>query len=106
MDETLKRLLDAEAQAEQVVARADDERRFIVEQARRDAAAAEQQHAARMAEIHADFLAQAEYRAQQTIADLQRRHAEQALALRASADRNEPQALAIAVALLTGENRP
>jgi hypothetical protein len=59
-----------------------------------------------MAEIHASFLAQAEQRAQQTIAELQRRHAEQALALRASAERNEPQALAEAVALLTGANRP
>ncbi|HZW24711.1 MAG TPA: hypothetical protein VFF26_04430 [Gallionella sp.] len=106
VDETLKRLLDAEAKSEQIVARADEERQSIVEQARRDAGAAEQQHAARMAEIHADFLAQAEQRAQQTIAELQRRHAEQALALRAAAQRNEPQALAEAVALITGSNRP
>lgn len=106
VDETLKRLLDAEAQAEQVVAHADEERRSIVEQSRRDAAAAEQQHAARMAELRADFLAQAEQRALQTIAELQRRHAEQALALRAAAERNEAQALVVAVALITGANRP
>ena len=105
VDETLKRLLDAEAKAEQVVARADEERQAIIEQAKRDASVAEQQQAERMAEIHADFLAQAEQRAEQTIAALQKRHAGQAQTLRISAQRNEQQALAEAVALLTGMDR-
>ena len=105
VDETLKRLLDAEAKAEQIVARADEERQAIIEQAKHDARIAEQQQAERMAEIHADFLAQAEQRAEQTIAALQKHHAEQAKALRVSAQRNEQQALAEAVALLTGMDR-
>jgi V/A-type H+-transporting ATPase subunit G/H len=106
VDETLKRLLDAEAKAEQIVALADEERQSIIEQAKRDAGAAEQQHAERMAEIHASFLAQAEQRAQQTITALQHRHAEQVQALRSSAQRNEQQALAEAVVLLTGKGTP
>jgi vacuolar-type H+-ATPase subunit H len=106
VDETLKRLLDAELKAEQIVARADEERQAIVEQARRDAHAAEQQHAERMTEIHASFLAQAEQRAQQTIAELNRRHQQQVQALRAAAQRNEAEALDAAVALITGAAQP
>ncbi len=102
VDETLKRLLDAEAKAEQIVTRADEERLAIIEQAKRDAIEAEQQHARRMAEIHASFLAQAEQRAQQTISALRHRHEEQVQALRASAQHNEQQALDEAIALLTG----
>jgi len=105
VDETLKRLLDAEAKAEQIVKRAEEERQAIIEQAKHDARLAEQLHAERMAELHASFLAQAEQRAQQTITALQQHHDEQAQALRISTQRNEQQALAEAVALLTGTNR-
>lgn len=101
-DETLKRLLDAEAKAEQIVARADAERLATIGQAKHDALLAEQQHAERMAEIHASFLAQAEQRAEQSIAALQHHHAEHSQALRILAQRNEQQALADAVALITG----
>jgi vacuolar-type H+-ATPase subunit H len=102
VDEPLKRLLDAEARAEQVVARADAERQVIIEQAKRDARTSERQHAERMAELHATFLAQARQRAQTTIDQLRQRHAQQAQALRDSAQRNEQQALAAAVDLITG----
>lgn len=105
-DETLKRLLDAESKAEEVVAHASDERQAIIEQARREAATAEQQHAGRISEIHAAFLVQAEQRAQQTIAAMQQRHAEQISSLRASAQRHESQALDEALALITGTEQP
>jgi V/A-type H+-transporting ATPase subunit G/H len=105
VDGTLKRLLDAEMEAERIVARAEEERQAIIEQAKGDARTAEQQHAERMAEIHASFLAQSEQRAQQTITTMQRRYAEQALTLRASAERHEQQALDEAVALLTGTDK-
>jgi vacuolar-type H+-ATPase subunit H len=101
-EETLKRLLDAEAKAEQIVARAEEERQAIIAQARLDAREAEQQHATQMADLRATFLIQAEQRAQQTIADLQHQHTRQMLALRASAQKNEPQAVAAAIAQLTG----
>ncbi len=101
-DEPLRRLLDAEAQAELIIARADEERKNIVEQARQEILAAEQRHAKRLQEIRASFLAQAEQRAQQTISEMKRRHAERAAALRASAARMEQRALDAAIDLLTG----
>ena len=101
-DEPLKRLLDAEARAEQVIASADQERRNIVEQARQEVHAAEERHAARIKEIQATYLTQAEQRAQQTITELRRRHAEHASALRASATSKEQHALDAAIELLTG----
>lgn len=105
VDGTLKRLLDAETEAERIVARADEERQAIIEQTKRDVSAAEQQHAENIAKIRASFLAQAEQRAQQTIATMQRRYAEQTLALRVSAEQHEPQALAEAIALLTNRDK-
>ena len=101
VDGTLKRLLDAETEAEKIVARANEERQAIIEQAKRDAHTAEQQHAERIAEIHASLCAQAEHRAQQTIATMQRRYEEQVLSLHASAERYEQQALDEAIALIT-----
>jgi vacuolar-type H+-ATPase subunit H len=105
VDETLKRLLDAEAKAEQIVKHADEERQAIIEQAKHDSRLAEQLHAERMTELHASFLAQAEQRAQQTITTLQQRHAERAQALRAAAEHHQQQALDEAVALLTGTGK-
>jgi len=102
VDETLKRLLEAEAKAEQTIARAAAERQAAIELARSEAHAAEQHHAKRVTEIHASFLAQAEQRAQQTITELQQRYAEHSLALRASAEQREQQALDEALGLLTG----
>ncbi len=101
-EEPLKRLLDAEARAELVIARADEERRGIIEQARREIQALEQRHAARMKEIQAAYLAQAELRAQQTITELKRRYAERAAALQASAASSEQRALDAAIELLAG----
>ncbi len=100
-EEPLKRLLDAEARAEQVIARADEERRGIVEQARQEVAAQEARHAERIEEIRAAQRAQAEQRAQQTITELKRRHAERAAALRAASGSMEARALDAAVNLLT-----
>lgn len=105
IDETLKRLLDAETEAERVLMHADEERLQIIEQAKREARAAEQQQAEHIADIHASSLAQAELRAQQTIAEMQRRYSEQSLTMRAAAQQHEQQALDEAVALLTGMGR-
>ncbi len=101
-EEPLKRLLEAEARAEQVIARADEERRRIVEQAKHEVQASEQRHAEHVKEIHATNLAQAEQRAQQTITELKRRHAERAAALRTSAATMEQRALDSAVEQLIG----
>ncbi len=101
VDETLKRLLDAETAAEDIIARADQERQAIIEQARRDEETSERQLAERLKDIHASFLAQAEQRAQQTIAEMKRRHGERTAALRESASAQEHAALDAAVSLLT-----
>jgi V/A-type H+/Na+-transporting ATPase subunit G/H len=105
VDDTLKRLLNAELEAERIVTGADKQRQAIIEQAKHDARAQEQQFAERVAQIHASFRAQAEQRAQQTIAEIQRRYEEQERELRASAKLHEEQALDEAVALTTGENK-
>ncbi len=101
-DEPLKRLLDAEAQAERIIARADEERQHAVEEAKQEILAAEQRHAGRIRDMRASFLAQAEQRAQQTITELQRRHAERADALRAAAASAEARALDAALDLFIG----
>ena len=104
-EETLKRLLDAEARAEQVIPRADEERRRIVAQAEQEILASEQRHAEHVREIRANYLSQAEQRAQQTITELKRRHAEHAAALRTAAAGMEERALDAAIELLTATGR-
>lgn len=106
VDESLKRLLDAEAKAEQVIAHADEERQKIIEQARHDVLALEQQHAKRVTDLRASFLEQAEQRAQQSIAELKRRHAERSAALRLSAQEREQHALDAAVNLILHDGPP
>jgi V/A-type H+/Na+-transporting ATPase subunit G/H len=101
VDESLKRLLDAEAKAEDIIARADQERQAIIEQAQYDVQTSERQLAERVKDIHASFLAQAEQRAQQSVAEMKRRHAERAKALRASAATQEHRALDAAIRILT-----
>ena len=101
VDETLRRLLDAETEAELIVARAVEERNAIIEEGKRDVHLAEQQHTEQIAKIQASLLAIEAERVQQTISTMQRHYAEQALALRTSAKLNELQAIADAVALLT-----
>lgn len=105
VDESLKRLLDAEAQAELIIANAETERQHIIEQARHDAQDAAQQHAVRIEEIHASFLAQAEQHAQQTITELKRRYGERAVSLQNAAEQHRRQALDTAVALLSAAER-
>lgn len=101
-DETLRRLLRAESQAEQIIAQAERTRMALIEQAKRAAHEAQLQHAQHAAEILASFMAQAEQRAAQTVAELRRRYAERSDALKAAAALTKAQALDAAVALLVG----
>lgn len=106
VDEALKRLLDAEARAELVIAGAEAERQKIIEQAKFEVQALERQHAERIKEIHAAFLAQADQRAQQTIAELKRRNADRTASLRHAASESEVQALDTVLDMLTGAGQP
>jgi V/A-type H+-transporting ATPase subunit G/H len=99
-EEALKRLLDAEAKAEEIIARADEERRRIVTEAENEIQASVSRHAEHVQEIRANYIAQAEQRAQQTITEMKRRHEERAAALRSAAASMEARALDTALALL------
>lgn len=101
-DETLKRLLAAESEAEQLITSADRQRTTLIEQAKRTAEAAQTRHAQHVAEILASFTAQAEQRAAQTVAELRRRCTERAETMKAAAELAGAQALDAAVAVLIG----
>ncbi len=104
-DDTLKRLLEAEAKAEQIIASAERQRAAAIEQARQAAQAAQAEHAQHLVEIAASFMTQAEQRAEQTIAELKRRHAERLQALKSAAELARAQALEAAFALLIGTGK-
>ncbi len=106
MDEqTLNRLLAAESKAEQTITRAEQERTALIDEAKSAARAAQTQHAQHAAEVLASFMAQAEQRAAQAVAELRRRYAERAKAMKAAAELTKAQALDEAVALLIGAEK-
>ena len=100
MDDTLKRLLDSELRAEQVVQEAKVRREEITRQALEEARHAEQRFSARVGEIHGAFVDKARARAEQTVAELQRRYDERSQELRKSAEERESEAVEAALALL------
>lgn len=75
MDKSLKQLLEAESQAEQLVAEGELEREKIIKQAMQDAEALEVQFKNRIPEIHQSFLGKANERATQSISELELRYA-------------------------------
>jgi vacuolar-type H+-ATPase subunit H len=100
MDDTLKRLLEAELRSEQVVQEAKVKREEITRQALEEARHAEQRFRARVNELHGAFVEKAKARAEQTIAELQRRYDERSKELRRSAESREADAGDAALALL------
>lgn len=100
MEDTLKRLLDAELRAEEVVAGADAERERLIDQALADARAVEAQFEARLPDLRASFLGKAETRAAQAIHELERRYAERSRQLREMAQQREREALRAALELV------
>lgn len=100
MDDTLKRLLDAELRAEQVVQEAKTKREEITRQALEEARHAEQRFRSRVNELHGAFVDKAKARAEQTTAELQRRYDERSKELRKSAETRENDAVEAALTLL------
>ena len=98
MEDTLKRLLDAELRAEEVVAGAEAEREHLIDQALADPA--EAQFEARLPELRASFLGKAEARAAQAVHELERRYAERSRQLREMAQQRESEALRAALELV------
>lgn len=105
MDDTLKRLLDAEMRAEGIAQEAEQERERIIQAAITDARAEDQRFTARVPDLHRTFIAKAEDRAEQTIAELKRRYDERHVQLRNLAEEREQEALDIAFGLLLDPQR-
>jgi len=100
MENTLKRLLTVETEAEQLVAQAQKQREQIIQQALEEAHQAEEKFQAKIPEIQASFLKQTETRATQTIAELNKRYEERKERLRSLAEENQQKALEAAIKLL------
>lgn len=100
MDETLKRLLEAEVRAETIARQADEAREHLIQSALFEARAEENRFEARIPELHAAFTEKAENRAGQTNNELKRRYDERHTQLRDMAQAHEEEALDAAFALL------
>jgi vacuolar-type H+-ATPase subunit H len=105
VEDVLKRLIDAELKAEAMVKQADAERERIVHQAVREARLAEERFEARVPELRRSFMQKAEQRAEQGVAELERRYGERHKQLRSSAQEREQEAIDAAVALLLDPKR-
>lgn len=105
MEDTLKRLLDTEQEAEKIVQAANDERERIVHQAVKDARLAEERFESRIPEIRSSFLEKAEERAAQTIAVLERRYQERHKLLGEHAQQHEAEAIEAAVELIVRRSK-
>lgn len=104
MDNTLKRLLEVESEAEQIAKRADQERERIIQSAILEARAEETRFESRIPELHAAFQGKADARADQTINELQKRYDERHTQLRNQAEEREGEALETAFNLLIDPN--
>jgi len=100
MEDTLKRLLTVETDAEQFVAKAQTEREQIIQQALQEAHQAEKQFKAKIPDLRASFLEKAEIQAAQTIAELKKRYEARKERLNNLAEDNQQKALEAAVHLL------
>ncbi len=100
METILKRLLDAELKAQQLVDLADGERERMVREALTLAVAANERFTARIPEIQTSLAAKAAERANQSVAEMQRRYEDHlAMVSRVSAEQRGA-ALEAALALV------
>lgn len=105
MDDALKRLLEAEAQADAAVTRANAERERIIQEALEQARAAETSFASGVAELRSPYLRQAEERAAQAIAELRRKYDERGRMLRSQAEAREAVAVKAALEVVLDATR-
>lgn len=105
MGDSLKDLLEAEAEAEAIVTAGENERDQIIQKALDDALDMERQFKDRLPEMQQSFVDKAQERAAQTIAEMKLRYDERNKTLRELADKHEKEALDRAIELiLTGES--
>jgi hypothetical protein len=100
MDDTLQRLLAAEMRAEEIARAAEQEQERVIHKAMSDAKAENDRFTARIPDVHRSFIAKAEERAEQNIAELRRRYDERHVQLRDQAEQREDDALEAAFQVL------
>lgn len=105
MEDPLQRLLAAELRAEKIASQAEEEQDRIIQQAMADAKADNERFTARIPDLHRTFIAKAEERAEQTIAELRRRYDERHVQLRDQAEQREEEALEAAFHVLIDPER-
>lgn len=106
MEDTLKRLLTVEIQAEELVTQANAEREQLVALTLQEVQQAEQDFKAKIPEIRASLVEKAEIQAAQTIAELDKRYENKKMSLRYLAEDNREKALAVATNLLLQVGSP
>ena len=97
MDDALKRLLDAESRAREIIDAATRERQQLLDKAVADAQAAQARFDQNRAQLRAPFLAEARSRAEQSVAELARKYEERQKVLRDMASRHEQEAVRAAL---------
>lgn len=106
MDDTLKQLLAAENAATELVNKAERDGERLVQTALQEARSQEKRFEDRKPELHASFLEKSDQRANQTIAEMDRRFQERLAQLRDATDQNEDRALEAAFRALLGDTDP
>jgi hypothetical protein len=105
MDDTLQRLLAAEMRAEKIAQQAEQDQERVIHKAMSDAKAENDRFTARIPDLHRSFIAKAEERADQNIAELRRRYDERHIQLRDQAEQREDEAVAAAFQVLIDAER-
>jgi V/A-type H+-transporting ATPase subunit G/H len=105
MEELLKRLLEAERQAEAEVKQASTQRERLIQEALRQAREAEEQFTKGLPSLRAPYRKQALERAEAAIAELKKKHEERERQLRELAERREQSAVEAAVSILLDPER-
>jgi vacuolar-type H+-ATPase subunit H len=100
MDDALKRLLDAEARARDIIEQASRDRQRLLDEALAAVREAEERFEAGRAQLRAPFLKEAQGRADQAVAELARKYEERQRHLREMASRHEQEAVEAALSLL------
>jgi V/A-type H+/Na+-transporting ATPase subunit G/H len=93
MEDTLKRLLDAESRASEITRKAEQEAERIVQAARNEALKQQERFNERLPQIRQSLLEKAHTRAEQSVAEMERRYDERVGALRGAAEKHEEEAL-------------
>ncbi len=105
MDNSLKRLLDAEARAQRLIDASNLERQRILDEALGSTRDAQSRFAAGREKLRTPFLDDAHVHAEQAVAELSRKYQERQRNLREMAARHEQEAVDAALAFLLDPTR-